>query len=141
MLLSDRTTIRWNEPSFVVRVTTDATRPYPLRAHEALLLGDGALECPQGFKTYFSLHNSTIARPDDVRVVGLPSTLSYVQEGDIVIVRPITGDLRVIYRRASHHNSLMVTPACNNLCVMCSQPPQKANDEVFRHVWDAIPLM
>jgi His-Xaa-Ser system radical SAM maturase HxsC len=24
---------------------------------------------------------------------------------------------------------------------MCSQPPQKANDEVFRHVWDSIPLM
>ena len=141
MLLSDRTTTRWNEPSFVVRVTTDASRPYPLRAYEALLVGDSSAQHPPGFKTYFSLDGSAIDHPDDVRVVGLPSTLSYVQDGDIVIVRPITGDLRVIYRRASHHNSLMVTPVCNNLCVMCSQPPQRANSEVFRHVWDAIPLM
>lgn len=141
MLLSDRTNTRWNEPSYVVRVTTDATRPFPLRAHEALLVRDSSLECPQGFKAYFSLDGSPLARQDDVRVVGLPSTLSYVRDGDIVIVRPATGDLRVIYRRASHHNSLMVTPACNNLCIMCAQPPQKANDEVFSHVWDAIPLM
>jgi His-Xaa-Ser system radical SAM maturase HxsC len=141
MLLSDRTTTRWNEPSFVVRVTTDASRPYPLRANEALLVGDRALECPPGFKTYFSLHSSAITCPGSVRIIGLPSTLSYVQDGDILIVRPATGDLRVIYRRASRHNSLMVTPECNNLCVMCSQPPQKANDEVFRHVWDSVPLM
>jgi His-Xaa-Ser system radical SAM maturase HxsC len=46
-----------------------------------------------------------------------------------------------MYRKASRHNSVMVTPACNNFCVMCAQPPQRANDEVFRLLWDAIPLM
>src|ERR1039457_6370641 len=46
-----------------------------------------------------------------------------------------------MYRKASRHNSFMVTPACNNFCIMCSQPPQKANDEIFRLLWDAIPLM
>lgn len=141
MLLSDRTTTRWNEPPFVVRVTTDASRPSPLRSQEALLVRDRALECPSGFKMYFSLDDSPITSSNDARVATLPSTLSYVKDGDIVIVRPMTGGLRVMYRKSSHHNSLMVTPACNNLCVMCSQPPQKADDEVFRLVWDAIPLM
>jgi hypothetical protein len=120
MHLSDRTTARWNEPPFVVRVTTDASRPSPLRSHEALLVRDRALECPSGFKMYLSLDDSLITCSNDVRVVGLPPTLSYIQDGDIVIVRPLTGGLRVMYRKSSHHNSLMVTPACNNLCVMCS---------------------
>jgi His-Xaa-Ser system radical SAM maturase HxsC len=90
---------------------------------------------------YISLEGSPTSFSNDAHIVALPSTLSYVQDGDIMTVRPMTGDLRVMYRRASHHNSLMVTPACNNLCVMCAQPPQRANDEVFRLVWDAIPLM
>ena len=58
-----------------------------------------------------------------------------------MIVRPITGDLRVLYRKAAKFNSVTVTPACNNLCVMCAQVPQRANDEVFSLVWDAIPFM
>ena len=33
-------------------------------------------------------------------------------------IRPTTGGLRVMYRKASQHNSLMVAPACNNLCVI-----------------------
>jgi His-Xaa-Ser system radical SAM maturase HxsC len=94
-----------------------------------------------GFKVLFSLNDALKTGLNEPRVVPLPSTLSYVQDGDIVIVRPASGDLRVLYRKASLHNSLMVTPACNNLCVMCSQPPRKADDETFRLAWDSIPLM
>src|ERR1039458_1617148 len=109
MLLSDRTTTRWNEPPFVVRVTTDASRPSPLRSQEALLVRDRALECPSGFKMYFSLDDSPITSSNDARVATLPSTLSYVKDGDIVIVRPMTGGLRVMYRKSSNTTPLWVT--------------------------------
>ena len=141
MLLSDRTNAKWNERPFVVRVTTDSSRPFALRAREALLAKDPAREHPSGFRVFFSLSDSLKIDPNETRVVPLPSTLSYVQDGDIMIVRPVSGDLRVLYRKASRHNSLMVTSECNNLCVMCSQPPRKADAESFRLVWDAIPLM
>jgi His-Xaa-Ser system radical SAM maturase HxsC len=141
MHLGGRTNATWNEPPYVVRITTDASRPFPLRAKEALLIKERTIQYPSGFKMYFILDDSPTTCSNDARVVTLPSTLSYVQDGDIMIVRPITGDLRVLYRKAAKFNSLTVTPACNSLCVMCAQVPQKANDEVFRLVWDAIPLM
>jgi His-Xaa-Ser system radical SAM maturase HxsC len=141
MQLAVRTTTKWNEASFVVRVTTDTSRPIPLRSKEALLAKDSAVPCPPGFKLYFSLDDSPLAVSPEARVVALPLSLSYVQNGDIVIVRPRTGELRVMYRKTSRHNAVMVTPACNNFCLMCSQPPLKANDEVFRLLWDAIPMM
>jgi His-Xaa-Ser system radical SAM maturase HxsC len=142
MLLGDRTNAKWNEPPFVVRVTTDASRPFPLRAVEALLVRGPALGHPLGFKVLLSLDDSlTTSQHEDAHVVALPSTLSYIQDGDIMVVRPMSGDLRVLYRKTSRHNSLMVTPTCNNLCIMCSQPPRRADDEIFRLVWDAIPLM
>ena len=140
MQLADRTTTKWNEESFVVRVTTDPSRPVPLRAKEALLVRDNALECP-GFKVYFSSNGSPEVSSTEARVVALPPSLSYVRDGDIMTVRPKTGELRVMYRKTSRHNSVMVTSACNNFCVMCSQPPQGANDEIFRLLWDAISMM
>lgn len=141
MDLAGKTNATWSEPPFVVRITTDPSRPFPLRAKEALLIKEPYIQYPPGFKMYFSLDDSPITCSNDACVVALPSVLSYVQDGDIMIVRPITGDLRVLYRKASKFNSLTVTPACNSKCVMCAQVPQKANDEVFRLVWDAIPLM
>jgi len=65
-----------------------------------------------------------------------------VTDGDIVSVRPTTGEVRVLYRRKSRFNSLLVTESCNNRCVMCSQPPEDGEvDALFNEVLDAIPLM
>ncbi len=141
MLLSDRIKVTWDEEPFVVRVTTDALRPVALRAREALLGRNLAHDHPSGFKVLLALDDSFGTDMNGTRVVHLPSTLSYVQDGDIMMVRPTSGDLRVLYRKASANNSLMVTAACNNLCVMCAQPPRKGHGDHFRLVWDAIPLM
>src|ERR1035438_6384799 len=131
MQLADRTTTKWDEESFVVRITTDPSRPVPLRTKEALLVRDHAPACA-GFKVYFSSGGSPEVSSTEARVIALPASLSYVRDGDIMTVRPKTGELRVMYRKTSRHNSVMFTPACNNFCVMCSQPPQRANDEIFR---------
>lgn len=53
--------------------------------------------------------------------------LGYIDDGDVVSVDP-NGFVRVLYRRASPHNFILVTEQCNSLCLMCSQPPKAADD-------------
>jgi len=53
--------------------------------------------------------------------------LGYLDDGDVVAVDP-NGFVRVLYRRASRHNFILVTEQCNSLCLMCSQPPKAIDD-------------
>lgn len=52
-------------------------------------------------------------------------------DGDVVIVDPAAGRLERILRRGSAHNTLLVTERCDQLCVMCSQPPKKTHVDRF----------
>ena len=48
----------------------------------------------------------------------------------------------MLYRRGANANSLFVTEQCNNLCLMCSQPPRNGDDEgLVREVLELIPLV
>jgi len=53
--------------------------------------------------------------------------LAYLDDGDVVSVDP-SGFVRVLYRRNSPHNFILVTEQCNSLCLMCSQPPKTIDD-------------
>ncbi len=143
MLLTDKTVVRWRDNPFVARVSTDHSRPEPLRAHEVLLLKSVSSEpFPPGFRAYFDLAgNPETSISPESPVIPLPSSLTYIGDGDILSVRPQTGDLRVLYRKGSCHNSLMLTAGCNNYCLMCSQPPRNMVDDYPEIVWKAIPLM
>src|ERR1019366_9477347 len=97
MILSAKTNRRWNADPFVVRISTDPSRPTPLRRNEALLLQLDGQSNVSGFRAYFG---SATSSPEsvfsaDAPVVQLPESLSYVRDRDIVAVRPSTGDLRV----------------------------------------------
>lgn len=52
-------------------------------------------------------------------------------EGDIVLVTPSKGCVERLIRPGSPHNTLLVTERCDQLCVMCSQPPKKTHDDRF----------
>jgi His-Xaa-Ser system radical SAM maturase HxsC len=52
-------------------------------------------------------------------------------DGDVVLVRPQAGRLERLLRSGSPHNTLLVTERCDQLCVMCSQPPKKTHDDRF----------
>ena len=57
-------------------------------------------------------------------------------------MNPADHSLRVLYRRASKHNSLLVTERCNHHCIMCSQPPREIDDSyIVDELLEAIPLM
>lgn len=86
-------------------------------------------------------------QPQVVRVgdaplpMSVPPGLEYVSEGDILWVDPRNGFVRVLYRRMSRHNALLLTEACNSHCIMCSQPPRPNDGGGVDLALAAIPLM
>lgn len=53
-------------------------------------------------------------------------------EGDIVLVQ---GDrVERLIRAQSKHNTMLVTERCDQLCVMCSQPPKKTHVDRFAYL-------
>ncbi|MEA2885147.1 MAG: hypothetical protein QOH32_4403 [Bradyrhizobium sp.] len=52
-------------------------------------------------------------------------------DGDVVLVQPKAGRIERLLRAGSRHNSLLVTERCDQLCVMCSQPPKKTHHDRF----------
>lgn len=51
--------------------------------------------------------------------------------GDVVLVDPLAGRAERIIRANSPHNTLLVTEQCDQLCLMCSQPPKKSHRDRF----------
>jgi hypothetical protein len=62
------------------------------------------------------------------RLIILPRRFDYLSDGDIIGIHPKDGKFRSLYRRASKHNSFLVTERCNHYCLMCSQPPRDIDD-------------
>lgn len=63
-----------------------------------------------------------------------------VGAGDVIRVAP-SGLVRVLYRRRTDTNGLMVTERCNNLCLMCSQPPRDDGAAGSAEALAVIPLI
>ena len=51
--------------------------------------------------------------------------------GDIVFLEPKFNRLSRWIRYNSKHNTLLVTERCDQLCIMCSQPPKKTHVDMF----------
>jgi len=58
-------------------------------------------------------------------------------DGDVVLVQPGGARIERILRAGSPHNTLLVTERCDQLCVMCSQPPKKTHDDRFEFFEEA----
>jgi His-Xaa-Ser system radical SAM maturase HxsC len=76
------------------------------------------------------------------RVIQLGNQFDYLADGDVLGFDPASKRFRTIYRRASAHNSFLVTERCNHYCLMCSQPPRDVDDQwIMREIRDALPLI
>lgn len=112
----------------VMRVSARVDRPHALRSCEAFLAKRGAT--PEGFGVYLALACEAEALNDVApgsRTMILPNDFAYLGDGDVVRLWK-TGEMRVLYRRASHHNHFLLTERCNHHCLMCSQPPKDVDD-------------
>ena len=56
-------------------------------------------------------------------VFGVPAAeCAHLQEGDVVCLDP-SGDIALLYKIGSPHNSILATNRCNCRCLMCPQIP------------------
>ena len=60
-----------------------------------------------------------------------PQTGSLI--GDIIYAQPSGGFVSRWIRNDSLHNTLLITERCDQLCIMCSQPPKKTHVDLFNH--------
>lgn len=58
-------------------------------------------------------------------------------DGDVVLVQPAAQKVERLLRFQSRHNTLLVTERCDQLCIMCSQPPKKTHIDRFALLEDA----
>ena len=126
----------------VLRMRSPAVEGEPTSAGDCLLTTD--LEASSGTIVAFpdAMKAQFEVLPSGVRAVLLPESLAYLRDGDIVALEPAHGVLRVLYRRNSPSNSLLVTERCNHYCLMCSQPPKDVDDSyIYAELERAVPLI
>jgi His-Xaa-Ser system radical SAM maturase HxsC len=132
-----------NPSRIVVRLTSQRNRPHALRSREAFLVSND--ELPDGFGIYLALQINSSALshlPPETKVIILPNEFHFLGDGDVLRLSPRSGEIRVLYRRNSHHNHILLTERCNHYCLMCSQPPKAIDDSwIIDDVLAAIPLI
>jgi len=132
-----------NPSRMVVRLTSRQDRPRVLRAREAFLVSDDNI--PEGFDIYLALEkNSSALRhlPPEAKVIIVPNEFHFLGEGDVLRLWPKSSEIRVLYRRNSLHNHILLTERCNHYCLMCSQPPKVIDDSwIIDDVLAMIPLI
>jgi MoaA/NifB/PqqE/SkfB family radical SAM enzyme len=76
------------------------------------------------------------------RLISVSARFNYLADGDVIGFDPRSGRFRTLYRRASKHNSILVTDRCNHYCLMCSQPPKDIDDRwLLEEIKTALPLV
>jgi His-Xaa-Ser system radical SAM maturase HxsC len=128
----------YDAPPFVGRVSTNSKRPVPLRDREVLLCTDPSSMQVTGFRACLLGQHQGRA---DGAVLNLPPALSHLSDGDVIKVHPRAGDIRVLYRRASDSNTLLLTEQCNCAWIMCCQPPKPGDDDRTEEVLQTIELI
>jgi His-Xaa-Ser system radical SAM maturase HxsC len=121
-----------------VRVaTTD-----PPGEHDLLLVDSAASDkVPEGYAGYL-LRSGYTATPPTRPAFVLGEELSHLQDGDVIVVDGSPPAMRVLYRRRSNFNSVLLTERCDHLCLMCCQPPKERDDSyLVDELLEALPLM
>lgn len=52
-------------------------------------------------------------------------------DGDVLLVNPQNGVADRLVRRSSAHNTFLITERCDQMCIMCSQPPKQKHIDMF----------
>jgi His-Xaa-Ser system radical SAM maturase HxsC len=97
----------------LIRTVADWAAARDAGFNKAVVIGGGAGE---GEASGFALS------------VRLGDRFGHLAAGDVIGLETKSLRLRVLYRRASRHNSFLVTERCNHYCLMCSQPPRDIDD-------------
>jgi His-Xaa-Ser system radical SAM maturase HxsC len=126
----------------VLRLRSPAVAGEPVGDNDCLFAEDFAASSAGTVALPEAMEAQLGALPSGARAILLPESLAYLRDGDIVALEPAHGVLRVLYRRNSQSNSLLVTERCNHYCLMCSQPPKDVDDTyIYAELERAVPLI
>lgn len=127
----------------LLSISTNRNLPTVLRKGRAYLATENPI--PEGFKHYFFLNQSRDMAdqlPPRASYTILPEDYYYLGDEDVVRVSRDNASIRVLFRKASPNNSLLVTEQCNHYCLMCSQPPKNIDDSwILSELHELIPLI
>lgn len=122
--------------SGLLKITTNEHLPSALRKKYALLSESSSGD---GFQAVLR-KNSTIAA--NTTAFRLSEEIHHLSNDDVVALETDRARLRVLYRRLSNQNSILLTERCNHYCLMCSQPPKTADDSyLMKEVKELIRLI
>jgi His-Xaa-Ser system radical SAM maturase HxsC len=103
-----------------------ADAPDEVRSERAHLLTPD-VQTPEGFGLYVSRGGLGAVDPPGP-MIEIGPELAYLAAGDILRVSADARRVRALWRASSHQNSLLLTERCDHYCLMCSQPPKRADD-------------
>jgi His-Xaa-Ser system radical SAM maturase HxsC len=120
----------------LLKITTNKNLPIPLRKKYALLSESSSGD---GFQAVLR-KNATLAA--NTSAFRLSEEIHHLGDDDVVAFEADSTRLRVLYRRLSNQNSILLTERCNHYCLMCSQPPKTADDSyLMKEVKELIRLI
>ena len=96
-----------HDQAYLVTVTKNAALPPVLRKSRAFLTGFD--KPPQGFKAILTKEASLGDCDAGSDVFQISEEYHYLDEGDILSLNPTSGAMRALYRRHSHHNTILLT--------------------------------
>jgi His-Xaa-Ser system radical SAM maturase HxsC len=100
---------------FIVKAReTNAPDDRPRSVHDAVFLQQDGV--PALLRSEFGTFTVDVGTDDSI-------------DGDVLLCSPANQTVQRLFRRRSAQNSLLLTERCDQLCVMCSQPPKKSEDE------------
>lgn len=131
-------------PNKILSVSTNSLLPSVLRSSK--LFRVTASNIPSGFAHYLILDSQRDLAaniPTNASYTVVSKEYSYIGDGDVVRLSSHRGgDIRVLFRASSPHNSILVTEQCNHYCLMCSQPPKDIDDSwILDEIEQLIPLI
>lgn len=110
----------------VLPAVADAERPFVTRLRSAR---GGADSADDAVLWNEDVSGATFAGPHGL--LAIDGVAADALDGDVVLVEPGGGRVERLLRAGSPHNTLLVTERCDQLCVMCSQPPKKTHVDRF----------
>lgn len=128
----------------VAKVTTNPLVPVALRSNLIFVNKNGLTNLPSGFKAYLIFDDERVGSVETVldNIFSIPLDFNYLETDDIVVINPDKNSIKVVFRKNTPFNSILVTENCNNFCLMCSQPPRNINDRyLVNEILSMIPLI
>ena len=114
----------------VAKITDNHAIPIALRSNLIFINKMGMTTLPVGFKAYLVFDDESVRSLETNldNIFSIPLDFNYLEADDIVVINPDKNSIKVIFRKNTPFNSILVTENCNNFCLMCSQPPRNINE-------------